>query len=317
MPEIKYNEDRKVTLEELVDFGDETKIDLTATRRDGEGTYALIKEEIDDFVSKPIQKNRKKNSLFDTKVNSQLKKAIDDILKTRNIKEEVLKKKAQYEFDVKMARIRKIKSKTYRKMKRKDKLKKEELIESFTECSEVSEEEASPQEFRPTFTFENTKEESEDASEDNSECSIVENAFQVPGFTGNEMDFLKEKKQIVEEEAPAIVEHYLPGWGDWAGDGIEFKKTRSNTVIEKKDGIENKERQDYKKNHLIINENTETNERYTSKIPYGYSYKDYKKKLKTPISLETTSLRIFNRFVKKDDTIQGKKISPKEFDPQY
>lgn len=112
----------------------------------------------------------------------------------------------------------------------------------------------------------------------------------------------------------------MPGWDDWAGEGLETKKTKYNTVIERRDGIKIGERQDFNKTNVIINEHCGAPDKYKSELPYGYNVKDYKKKIQTPISAETNSLRVFQKFVKlssKDDEVMGANIKPAEFEPEY
>lgn len=317
-------QDKKLTLEELANLGEDIQVDLNVLNNKDDGLYNLIKEEIDDFTSRPVQKReKKKNSFFETIPNTELKKSIEEVFKTRNRKDEIAKKQAQYEFDIKMARIRKIKSKTYRKIKRREKLKKEEMLEDMDsdECSD-EENESDIEELRPPIISFNNKDKESDTEETilNEYQEMVEKAFEVPGFEGNEKDFLSEKSEIIKEDAPQTIEHCLPGWGEWAGEDIEFQKTKYNTIIENKDGIKNSDRQDFKKNNVIINENIQMSEKYKSTLPYGYSYRDYKEKLKTPISLETSSSKVFNRFVKfnkKDEHVPGQVIKPREFEPEY
>lgn len=320
-------QDRKLTLDELADLGEDIQVDLDVLNNKDDGVYTLIKEEIDDFTARPVQKQeKKKNSFFETAPNTELKKSIENILKSRNKRDEIAKKQAQYEFDVKMARIRKIKSKTYRKMKRREKLKKEELALDRENSSENSSDDCSEdeslEELRPPIITFNNKDKESDSDESSADeyRKMVEKAFEVPGFEGNEKDFLREKSEVIKEDAPQTIERCLPGWGEWAGEDIEFKKTEFNTVIEKKDGINKSDRQDFKKENVIINEHVQISEKYKSTLPYGYSYRDYKEKLKTPISLETSSFKVFNRFVKinkKEEHAPGEIIKPREFEPEY
>lgn len=312
-------QDKNFTLDELAQLNDGTKVDLGIIQNKEDETYNLIKEEIEDFITKPVQKSVKKNKFFSSLPNTELKKSIENVIKQKNIKEEIFKKNVQDEFDRKMARIRKIKSKTYRKMKRRDKIRKEEALENCsTEESDCTESES--ENFRPIISFNNKKDEELESSTVESVDSVVNKAFEVPGFEGNEREFLSEKTKMVQEDAPKVIEHYLPGWGDWAGGDIKFQKNNFNTIVEKKDGIKIKNRQDYNKNNVIINEHIATNDKYKSILPYGYSKDNYKDKLKTPISIEVTSSKIFNRFVKSGtnkDKKQGEFIEPCEFNPEY
>ena len=136
----------------------------------------------------------------------------------------------------------------------------------------------------------------------------------------NELEFIKEKAKTVEKEAPQIIETVLPGWNTWGGIGIETRKTKQNTFVETKEGVKPRDRKDFNRKHLIINEKIQIPEKYKSEIPYGYTKTSYNKKISTPISLETNSLRVFKRFVKmenKEENPAGKKIEPSVFKPDY
>ena len=317
--------EQKISLEELANFNDGTKIDLEVIENDQNNVYSLVKDEITDFITIQQTKNKlKNNNFYDSLPNTELKKNIENILKNKNLKEVLMKKNAQHEFDAKMARIKKIKSKTYRKMKRREKLKQEMLMENESEASDSKTEQASNDDdnindFQPVLEFKNN--DITDESDDNqTEEEIVNEAFEIPGFKGNELDFLEEKNKVAVEDAPQVIEHCLPGWNSWGGEGLEFEKTKSNTIVEIKEGIKIRDRQDFSKNHVIINEHIETNSKYTATRPYGYTGKDFIEKINIPVSLETNSLRIFNKFVKmsnKEENIPGQNISPNEFDPQY
>lgn len=321
--------DQKISLDELANLADGTKIDLEVIEAKHDGTYNLVKDEITDFISiQSSSKNKPKSTNFYNSLpNTELIKNIENILKNKNLKEIMMKKSAQHEFDAKMARIKKIKSKTYRKMKRREKLKQELLDESVDDSeSDVSKSENSSysisdniHEFNPILDFKDNNT-SEEVSE-SSDKEIINEAFEVPGFKGNELDFIEEKNKVAIEDAPQIIEHTLPGWNSWAGEGIELEKNKFNTSIEIKDGIKPKDRQDFSKSHVIINEHIEVNDKYIASRPYGYTGKDFSQKINTPVSLETTSLKIFNRFVKmsnKDENnTPGASINPNEFDPQY
>lgn len=323
--------ERKVSLEELATFNDGTCIDMGAVEDNNESSWNLVKDEISDFLARPrVSKPPMANNFYSTIPSSALKKSIESILRARNAREEVLRKHVQHEFDMKMNRIRRIKSKTYRKMRRREKLKNNELlerdskeIESFNASSEDDScKSEGIQEFRPVLSFNNqTREDSSESEICDSQCALVASAFQTPGYECNEKDFLLKKAETIRADAPQVIESPLPGWDNsWAGEGVEFKKTKFNTTIERKEGIRSQDREDFGKGHVIISEHVKIPEKYMSKLPYGFSSKDYKAKICTPISIETNSLRIFNRFVKvarKNDSVAGKKIDPCEYDPEY
>lgn len=297
----------KITLEDLANFGD-TKIDLEQLSKKEDQAASLLKDEIADFISKSdIKKTTVKRDFYSSVPSSKLKESIENLLRKSNKQEEILKKNAKSEFDAKMARVKKIKSKVYRKMARKEKLRKKEELEM-----DLSSENVDFTDFKPHLEFNNKENEELDSQQ-----KIVREVFDT---SSTDSDFEEEKKEIVKEEQPLVITNKLPGWDDWAGEGIAFVSNKINTSYEYKEGIRNKDRQDYNKNNVIINENTEINPKYLSKLPYGYTYRDYKGKISTPISTETNSLRIFNRFVKiskKDETPSGKDIESQRYNPEY
>lgn len=166
--------------------------------------------------------------------------------------------------------------------------------------------------------FNNKNEENEisltESSDDN---KMIMNEFCDENIIGNELEFLQEKEEIVKEEAPYKKETVMPGWDEWAGEGIEIKKRKDNVIIEKKDGIKRSKRKDYGIQNVIINENIEFPDKYKNNIPYGYNKNEYLKKMQTPISRETNSLHIFKRFLNlnnKGEETSGKTIKPVEFE---
>lgn len=329
-PYDPYMLQNKIELSDLTNLKDGTIIDVTHVTHIQDASYKLVCDEINDFIEKPKTENLHKNSSFFQNVPvTALKESIDSVLKKRNVQEERLKKHMQFEFDRKMQHINKIKSKTYRKMRRRDKLRKEQALkvdsddtESGNDDSEMSEEEELN--VNPIMTFNRDDNNSEESViEDNKngdQHNMIKNAFVNDDVVGNEVEFMKEKLEVLEKDAPSIKETVMPGWDEWAGEGIETKKTKYNTMIEKKDGIRISDRKDFKHHNIIINETIEIPDKYKANLPYGYSVNDYKRRLDTPISAETNSLRIFKRFMKignKEDDILGKVIKPTEFEPEY
>lgn len=340
---------RKIQLEDLANLNDGTKIDITEVTEAVNPGYNLIIEEVETFVDRPVVKAKAiKNSFNNYLPPSDLKESIAELLKTKNIKEERIKKHMQFEFDRKMQRINRIKSRAFRRLQRREKIRKEEAMnaeeesgsdagsesgsndsstkESEASCSEssVSEEnktkKAIPAEELPNPVFEFNKAEISAPVVPDLQYEMVKNAFSNPALSGNTTDFIKEKHEIVDADAPKTIETVLPGWDDWAGEGLEVKKTKYNTVVETKDGIFVTDRKDYAHGNVIINEHVTIPDKYKSTLPYGYNTKEYKEWLKTPISAETNSLRIFKKFVKmnkKEDTTPGVNIKPNEFVPEY
>lgn len=323
---------QKIDLDDLIQLDGETKVDIASLTEPVNPVHTLINDEITGFLEKPREEGRTPKVHFFSHVpSSKLKDTIDRLLKNKNKQEDRARKHLQFEFDRKMQRMNRIKSKTYRKMKRRDKIRKEEEIGSLLDEStqvEQSQEEAIPEpsnelDVEPQALFIKNSEIDPEQSipailtrQQEQVKSIFEDEEQGP----NEQDFVSEKVAIVESEAPQISETVLPGWDDWAGADLICRKTDKNTVINIKEGVQPSDRKDFKHGHLIINENITVPEKYKSELPYGYSYKAYREKMKVPISLETTSTRILKKFVKlsnKADIIPGKNIDPVEYEPEY
>lgn len=329
-------ENRKIKLEDLTRLGDEIIIDKVDDNDGINPVQHLINEEIASFIDKPKEEQHTKPAGFFSHVPStELKKNIDKILKARERGEERTRKSIQFDFDRKMQRIKRIKSRTYRKMKRKEKIRKEEELGISTE--EENSESSEQNEINEASSEKND----EFKTEVNNELNMLPNIQQINEMAGatlnkqqkkvleifeesdcaeNEAEFKKEKEIVVEEDAPKIIESVQPGWNEWAGEGIITEKRADNTIINIKDGIREKDRKDYREDHVIINESIRVPEKYKSELPYGYSYKAYRDKMNVMVSPETTSSRIFNRFVKladKNNEIAGKSIKPAEYEPEY
>lgn len=315
-----------ITLNDLINLEDGTKIDADIQETANQA-HDLLKEEMNDLLSNKKQKIEKnfKNSFYENVPNSKLKNAIGNILKNKNQKEELLKKKIKFEFDRKMQRINKIKSRTYRKMLRKEKAKKNELLQEI-ESEEDSEQDSTQSVedlvINPLVSinqkpvdFDVNEIESEEEEIDEQKALIKE-AFEIAEENGED-EFRKEKKQIIEEDAPKLNVTVLPGWGSWAGENLEVKKTKYNTVTEVKEGIRKRDRADFSKSNVIINEHLEFDKKAMAQLPYGYNENDYKQKMDILISEETNSLRIFKKFVKidkKSEIVPGKNVEHRVYE---
>jgi len=308
---------QNIELSDLIEHRKDTDKEINAT-------YSVLQDEIADFLEKPKKIEKSRKSLFFSQVpTTDLKKSLDKVFKLKNAHEERVRKHLQFDFDKKMQRINKIKSKTYRRLRRRDKIRAEQALEESAHDS--SQEEHSSKEgeeeiehFRPVLQFENGID-GKYAEEENINRELVASAFGSLEEVETKNEFFIEKKEIVESEAPQIIETVLPGWGSWTGEGLPVIKTKYNTVVEMKDGVKYKDRKDYKKPNVIINENLTIPDKYKAAVPYGYNKKEYKDVLATPVSRETTSVKVFNRFVKmaapESSHPEGKKIEPATFDP--
>lgn len=316
---------RRIELSDLVDSKDGASIDMAALEDAPDPTYSLVCEEIEEFVARPKERPpAPRPGPYEGLPPTDLKESIDALLKTRNRQEERIKKHMQFEFDRKMQRINRIKSKTYRRLKRRDRLRREqEIAEESGGGSEEKtcgsdDEEAAVR--GPVLEFGNASSEAESGDGPVAQHEVVRNAFRDPEIVGNEKEFFEEKAAVAEADAPKTIETVMPGWGDWAGEGLAVKKTKYNTFTERRDGIRIAGRKDFGRTNVIINEHSEIPDKYKSELPYGYSAKDYQRKIQTPISAETNSLRVFQKFVRlgsREDEPAGTDIKPAEFEPEY
>ena len=324
----------KLQIEDLLDSEDKDKVDVSQFTQQPNPMQALITEEVEEFLRQPrIPKAAAKPNPFQTVPSTALKSSIEELLKKQNLPQERLRKCLQHAFDKKMQRIKSIKSKTFRKLRRKEKLRQERALEVSTEDSNGNSLDSTPSlessdgsEEAPVLKFEGAAASSEnDSSEneasDDEQQKMVQKAFcEEEDTLDGDSDFEAEKEEIVAQDAPQTTEHFLPGWDDWAGTGIETKKTKYNTFVEKKDGIKRFERKDFGHSNVIINEKTEQPEKYKVTVPYGLNKDECGQKLRTIISPETNALRVFKRFINSNDRDGrdeplGKNIVPREFEP--
>ncbi|TBU12558.1 U3 small nucleolar RNA-associated protein 14 [Hamiltosporidium tvaerminnensis] len=245
---------------------------------------------------------------------TEIEKTMDEVLKKSKYNLMLKRQERFYkqDFDKKMQRIKKIKSKNYRKIRRRTKLKSEttnggeglnqrevinnndDYIDDCTDDSGVSQSDSNFKE--NNFEYEDVS----DTSTSENCKEIVKNVFPI---SENEKEFKEEKKEIVEEEMPKQEEIYLPGWGNWAGFGLKDTKTSTNTTVNVTDGIKNYKRKDFQKSHVLINEKVKnSHEKYQVELPFGYSKENFSLKVQTPLSKEWNTLRIFNKFVKSNTT---------------
>lgn len=92
-------------------------------------------------------------------------------------------------------------------------------------------------------------------------------------------EFAAEKQGIIDADAPKEIDMTLPGWGNWVGEGVEWKpKTR---IIKKTEGVHVGTRKDAKLKHVIINEkqNKKLNQTWmVPKVPFPFkSQEEYER----------------------------------------
>jgi U3 small nucleolar RNA-associated protein 14 len=139
--------------------------------------------------------------------------------------------------------------------------------------------------------------ESEGESEQDTKSALANAIF--AGLDDVEQDFAKEKKEVEEEEGDQVVDNSLPGWGNWAGEGISKKaqkraKGRFLTTIK---GVAKDKRQDAKLDRVIINEKKQVKKHgkyLATELPHPFeSRQQYERSLRLPLGPEWTTKSTF------------------------
>lgn len=126
--------------------------------------------------------------------------------------------------------------------------------------------------------------------------SLVEKAF-----AGDEVadTFESEKRAVEEEEGDKIVDNTLPGWGNWAGEGLSKRDKKHNTgrrFLTKEKGVEKDKRKDAKLKNVIINEKrVKKNAKYlASSLPFPHESRQvYESTLRRPLGPEFNTKEVF------------------------
>ncbi|KAG5858994.1 Utp14 protein [Encephalitozoon hellem] len=320
----------RISVADLVKFEEGDKIDLTELEENKDSVYAAIREEVFDAAKQTKKKSKKAvEDFYEVVPSTSLEKMMDKILQREKAKETgavLFEKNFKYEFDKKMRRIKRIKSKTYRRIRRQNKLKnKEALEENMQEDQGAQEDRARP--LIPDVLLKEVEEVEEDtpilsfggdeSRGENEQERLVRLAFK-DDIEEQEKAFAKEKEEVVNEEAPRVEEVVLPGWGEWAGPGLEVVKTKSNTIRNIVEGIKYSNRKDFNRSHIIINEKAlEVDKRFLAELPFGYTENEYNEKIGTSISRERNTLRIFRKLVRsKACHTNSKAIEPFHYSPE-
>lgn len=316
----------KLTIDDFVKDKDVEIIDYDMT--DSKTNKMNTREEINQFIStKEFRMNiqQDKSNFYEIVPKTKLESVINKILNKNNESTDDKNKRLTFQnnFDAKMRRMKRIKSKSYRKVKRqlKKEMDCEEDYENLEKTLNIKNEFENDED---EVTDEVVNDEIEDApifafneNLDTKQNEIVKLAFE-DDMEENEEDFVKEKEDVINEEAPKTFETVLPGWGDWAGPGLEIVKTKFNTISEYKEGIDNKKRKDFGSSHVIVNEgNNEVDDKYKTKVPYGYTKEEYLNKLNMPVSKECTTSRVYKKILNKVvETKRGENIEPFRYEPE-
>lgn len=279
--------ENKIKLNDLLD---ETNINIDT---DEHKAYAVFKDDLAEFTVLNNCTSQVKNQFFSTCPQTELTTKFNKILHTTSQNnDKLLTKKLTMEFDKKMARINKIKSKHYKKMLRKDRKKDSKLYEELS-ISVDENSSSTTQNNLHVNSMLNIKYQDNSTSciKDTTNnilrknVNIVEDIFEENDSSESNDSFIQKKIMVMKDEAPAIEEIILPGFdGEWAGSTIDTKQTIDNTVKYIKNGVPVYNRADFTKSNVIISENIQYNDKYNAKLSSKYNKDLYKKKLKINIT---------------------------------
>ncbi len=115
-------------------------------------------------------------------------------------------------------------------------------------------------------------------------------------------EFAAEKDALIEAEAPKDKDLTLPGWGQWAGEGVQSKAPQTR-IIKKAapgEGIHARKRKDANLKHVIINEKQNKKLKQVwmvPKVPFPFKSKEEYEKanLGKPLGPEWNSNSSYNR----------------------
>lgn len=126
-------------------------------------------------------------------------------------------------------------------------------------------------------------------------------------------DFQKEKQEEIDKEKPQDIDLNLPGWGSWAGTGIDPKKARKRKrfIVKMPKTLP---RRDDNKGSLIINEKaaSKVKQHQVTEVPFPFkSVKDYEASIRAPIGNTFVPHTAFRRFIRPAvETKMGTIIEP-------
>lgn len=112
-------------------------------------------------------------------------------------------------------------------------------------------------------------------------------------------EFAAEKEAIVQADAPQVEDMTLPGWGNWAGDGVAVKEPRVRILRTTPGGIEAKRRRDANLKNVIINE--KQNKKLQAswmvpKVPHPYrGREEYERARVKPLGPEWNSVHSYKK----------------------
>lgn len=320
----------KISVADLVKFEEGDRIDLAELEENKDSVYGAIREEAFNASEQRKKKNKStREDFYEIIPSTSLEKMMDKILHGEKTKESgamAFERNFKYEFDKKMKRIKRIKSKAYRRIRRQSRLKSKEAMEENIQEKQGTEQDGARPRI-PDVLLKEVEEVEENLPilsfgggenrEENEQEKLVRLAFK-DDMEEQERAFTKEKEEIVNEEAPRVEEVVLPGWGEWAGPGLEVVKTKNNTIRNIVEGIKYSNRKDFNRSHIIINEKASgVDKKFLAELPFGYTESEYNEKINASVSRERNTLRIFKKLVRaKTCHTNGKIIEPFRYNPE-
>ncbi|KAK5661937.1 hypothetical protein OQA88_10047 [Cercophora sp. LCS_1] len=129
---------------------------------------------------------------------------------------------------------------------------------------------------------------------------LIKRAFAGEDVVG---EFEREKAEIEKEDDDKEIDNTLPGWGGWVGEGISNreKKRHQGRYVKKIEGVQQKDRQDYKLKGVIISERrVKKNDKYlASQLPHPFeSHHQYERSLRLPVGPEWSTKETFQESTK-------------------
>ncbi|KAE8163469.1 Utp14 protein-domain-containing protein [Aspergillus tamarii] len=161
--------------------------------------------------------------------------------------------------------------------------------------------------------------EGDDSDDDGNVPVLLKNHDLVKrAFAGDEVvqDFEQEKHDTIKEEGDQVIDNTLPGWGNWAGDGISKKQQkRQKRFLTTVEGVKPENRKDAKLSRVIINEKrVKKNNKYlATQLPHPFeSRQQYERSLRLPIGPEWSTKETLQNATKPRVMIKQGIIKPME-----
>ena len=128
------------------------------------------------------------------------------------------------------------------------------------------------------------------------------------------LDFAKEKRAMIQADAPQEQDMTIPGWGSWGGKGVRHRQKKNPALIKKIDGLDPSRRKDFGMEHVMINERQDKKaSKYKAKdLPFPYtSAAQYEAAMRTPLGSEWNTRTQHQRLtMPRVTTKMGQRIDP-------